>query len=90
MAIIENTPQTKKIDQEDLDRIAAYRESLTNFTYKRGNFGIAEDNLNKQKEQLVKELDQLAEEEIQISKLITEKYGTGEIDLESGTITLPE
>lgn len=90
MATIENNPQPKKLDQEDLDRIIAYRESLTTFTYKRGNFGIAEDNLNKQKEELVKELDELRKEESQISNIILEKYGKGEIDLENGTINPSE
>lgn len=90
MAIIENNSQPKKLDQADLDRILAYRESLTAFTYKRGNFGIAEDNLNKRKEELIKELDELRQEETQISNAILEKYGKGEIDLENGTINPSE
>jgi hypothetical protein len=90
MAVIENTPQTQKLDQTDLDRVNQYRNDLSNFTYQRGTLGIAEDNLNKQKEELVKELDRLKQEEVNISRDFVEKYGKGQIDLETGTITITE
>jgi hypothetical protein len=43
--------------------------------------------LEAQKDKLIESLTQLREEEVNLGKSLTEKYGNGSIDLESGLFT---
>jgi hypothetical protein len=51
------------------------------------DFGLVEyqiQSLTQQKQELVSELDSYKQQEIQLGKVLQEKYGDGTIDLEKG------
>jgi hypothetical protein len=76
-----------QLSQEELDNIKQLQTTQQNLI---NNFGQVEYQLQvleAQKDKLIESLTQLREEEVNLGKLLTEKYGNGSIDLESGLFT---
>ena len=76
-----------QLSQEELDNIKQLQTTQQNLI---NNFGQVEYQLQvleAQKDKLIESLTQLREEEVNLGKSLTEKYGNGSIDLESGLFT---
>ncbi len=76
-----------QLSQEELDNIKQLQTTQQNLI---NNFGQVEYQLQvleTQKDKLIESLAQLREEEVNLGKSLTEKYGNGSIDLESGLFT---
>jgi hypothetical protein len=76
-----------QLSQEELENIKQLQTTQQNLI---NNFGQVEYQLQvleAQKDKLIESLTQLREEEVNLGKLLTEKYGNGSIDLESGLFT---
>jgi hypothetical protein len=76
--------QLSKEELENIKQLQTTQQNLIN------NFGQVEYQLQvleTQKDKLIESLAQLREEEVNLGKLLTEKYGNGSIDLESGLFT---
>lgn len=76
-----------QLSQEELDNIKQLQTTQQNLI---NNFGQVEYQLQvleTQKDKLIESLAQLREEEINLGKTLTEKYGNGSIDIESGLFT---
>jgi|688.fasta_scaffold06290_8 hypothetical protein len=76
-----------QLSQEELENIKQLQTTQQNLI---NNFGQVEYQLQvleTQKDKLVESLTQLREEETNLGKALTEKYGNGSIDLESGLFT---
>ena len=76
-----------QLSQEELENIKQLQTTQQNLI---NNFGQVEYQLQvleTQKDKLIESLTQLREEEINLGKTLTEKYGNGSIDLESGLFT---
>ena len=82
--------ESKTIEAQDLNNLKELRDQLNLLTFKRGQLGFAEDNLETEKASLRQELEVLTKKESKISMDLFEKYGKGEVDLEQGTITPTE
>ena len=79
--------ESKNLEEQELKALKELQTKLTNLTFKRGQLGLAEDNLELQKVVLQEELQKLSQEETNLSLTLFEKYGKGEVDLDKGTIT---
>ena len=76
-----------QLSQEELENIKQLQTTQQNLI---NNFGQVEYQLQvleTQKDKLIESLAQLREEEINLGKTLTEKYGNGSIDIESGLFT---
>ena len=79
--------ESKKLEAQELEALLDLRKKNNNLIFQRGQLGLAEDNLELQKEILRKEFQTLSEEEQTVSNQLFEKYGKGEVNVEDGTIT---
>ena len=77
----------KKLETQDLESLVELRKKNNNLIFQRGQVGLAEDNLQSQKDLLKEEILKLSQEEQTISTQLFEKYGKGEVNIEDGTIT---
>jgi len=85
--------QIKLTDQE-IQQIQDLRTKYANITAQLGQLKIEQILINKQlsrlndlEDQFTKEYEQVQSEEEQFAKVITEKYGIGDVNLETGIFT---
>ena len=85
--------QIKLTDQE-IQQIQDLRVKYANITAQLGQLKVEQILVNKQltrlndlEDQFIKDYEQVQTEEDQFAKLITEKYGVGDVDVESGIFT---
>lgn len=85
---------TKKLDKEDFDSIKTLR---TKYAENSNNIGLITvdeytitaqlNEINKTKDHLFSEFETLKQEETTLLNKLKEKYGDGQIDIETGTFT---
>ena len=73
-----------KLTEEELQSIKNARNGFDEITVKFGQVEVEIANLSSTKEMLIKELSNLKNTEREIIKNITEKYGDGELDINTG------
>jgi seryl-tRNA synthetase len=76
-----------QLSQEELDNIKQLQATQQNLISRFGQVEYQLQVLEAQKDELVTSLARLREEEVNLGKSLTEKYGNGSIDLESGLFT---
>lgn len=83
-----------KLTEQELQQIQDLRMKYANIAAQLGQLKVEQILVNKQVSQLnelesrfTKEYEQTQTEEEQFAKAITEKYGIGDVDLESGIFT---
>ena len=79
--------ESKKLEAQELKSLLELRKNNNNLIFQRGQLGLAEDNLQSQKNILQEEFQKISQEEQTISVQLFEKYGKGEVNIEDGTIT---
>ena len=72
---------------EELDKLKQLRSNLSNMTASFGQLAISKIKIEEQENILKNELKSLDKKEIELAKKLTDKYGKGSIDLETGTFT---
>ena len=82
--------EPKTLEAQELNALKELRSKVSTLTFQRGQVGLAEDNLELQKITLQEEMQKLIQEETKLSTELFEKYGKGNVDLDSGTITPAE
>jgi len=88
MAIKEQN--TVELTSEEVTQLQDLRSKTSELTFLRGQIGIAEDNIKRQLNELAEKFNDLYESESNISQAMFEKYGKGEINLETGTFIKSE
>lgn len=76
-----------QLSQEELDNIKQLQATQQNLISRFGQVEYQLQVLETQKDKLVESLAQLQEEETNLGKILTEKYGNGSIDIDSGLFT---
>jgi len=76
-----------KLSQEEIDQLVQIQNEQETLAVTFGQIEYSIQSLELQKENLVERLEKLKLKEIEIGKSLSEKYGEGSIDLESGTFT---
>ena len=85
---VKTSPQS--FSQQELDEIKKLRDNLSELTFQLGQLSIQKIKVKDQEKKLINRLNSLEEKENSIAKKITDKYGKGSIDLETGTFTPSE
>lgn len=88
MAIKEQN--TVELTSEEVTQLQDLRSKTSELTFLRGQIGIAEDNIKRQLNELAEKFNDLYKKESDISQAMFEKYGKGEINLETGTFIKTE
>ena len=83
-----------KLTEQELQQIQDLRLKYANVTAQLGQLKVEQMLINKQstrlnelENQFIKDYEQVQTEEEQFAKTITEKYGIGDVDVESGIFT---
>jgi len=79
-----------KLSQEELNFVKQLQNDQQNLINQFGAIEYQMQSLELQKDQLVESLNKLREQELTTGNELTQKYGNGTIDLESGTFTKTE
>jgi K+/H+ antiporter YhaU regulatory subunit KhtT len=79
--------ETIKLTQEEIDSLKSIQEESSNLTVSFGQLEMAFQSLKLQKENLVKVLVNLKNKETEIGTQLQEKYGNGNINIETGEFT---
>ena len=80
--------EIKKLTTEELDSIKSIKQEYTNLSFDLGEVELQKANLDREKQNLLNIQNQLIEKEIVLGKSLTEKYGNGSINIETGEINL--
>ena len=78
---------TQVLTQEELTQVQSLQSTRDQLTIDFGYIEFQIQELELKKESLVDALTQLKNEEIQVGKIISEKYGEGSINLTKGEFT---
>tara|TARA_Y100001973_G_scaffold104075_1_gene172942 strand:+ start:1104 stop:1364 length:261 start_codon:yes stop_codon:yes gene_type:complete len=74
----------KKFTPEELQELKKLQENLNNLSYQFGQLKINKIKLQDQEDYLKNQLSSLSKEETEVAKKLTDKYGKGNLDLETG------
>lgn len=79
--------EIKKITEEELQQLKSVKERTSILINELGQIGLAEINLDRRRENAENFLDETKKLENDLVKALSEKYGDGNIDLETGIIS---
>jgi uncharacterized protein (DUF3084 family) len=80
-----NTPQ--KFSPEELKQLKELQTKMDNIIIRFGQISINKQALESQEEQAKNSLSELKTQETEIAKSLSNKYGKGTLDIESGEFT---
>lgn len=75
--------QIIKLQENELERIKSTQGDITNLTYSLGQLEV-------QKASILVEIDKVQARQNELGKELNDKYGEGNINLETGELTLTE
>lgn len=78
--------QTKKLTPDEIRSLSDFQVRNQELIIKFGQLEYEFQNLSSQKQMLINEFNSLKESELSLSKSFREKYGDGNINLETGEI----
>tara|TARA_Y100000004_G_scaffold747_1_gene978 strand:+ start:1120 stop:1368 length:249 start_codon:yes stop_codon:yes gene_type:complete len=78
---------SNKLSQEEVAKLKSYQLQNTEIALALGNIEIREYELKKQKEEIFKKYETLQKEQVTTAGELEKKYGSGNIDLETGEIS---
>ena len=74
----------KKFTQEELKELQDLQEKLNTLSFQFGQIQISKIKIQNQEDYLKNQLASLTTEENEVAKKLTDKYGKGNLDLETG------
>ena len=82
---IKNTPQS--FSEQELNQLKELRDNLQKITIQFGQLTVSKIKLKENEIKLKDQLSNLEKQEINLAKSLSNKYGKGSINLETGTFT---
>mgnify|MGYP001290863860 FL=1 len=82
---IKNEPQ--KFTQEELDSLKGFQTRLDQILSQLGRVHLSKIKLNEQEDLIKAEIKKIETEEQELAKSLSDKYGRGSLDIETGTFT---
>ena len=79
-----------KLSEKELKTLRSYQQNQNQITFNLGNVDIQKAILEGQRSVILENLANLQEESNKTAKDLQDKYGEGNIDLETGEFTLTE
>jgi hypothetical protein len=80
--------EVKNLTPEELEAVKQIKGDYTNLALSLGELELQKADLEREKTNLLNKQSQIIERENQLAKELTEKYGNGSINLETGEITV--
>ena len=80
----------KQLTSEELETLKTLQTKTNQITLQFGQLYLSKNRLNEQEVQLKEILKDLEQEETTLAKSLSDKYGNGTLDLDTGKITLVE
>ena len=78
--------EVKKLSEEELKQIKEIKQEYTNLALSLGELELQKANLDKEKTRLLNYQQHLLDKESELAQKLTEKYGNGTINIETGEI----
>jgi hypothetical protein len=75
---------TKKLTKKEIEALKEIQQKNTAIVNEFGSMEIAKMQIEARKAEIVKFYNELKEEEAELGKTLSEKYGVGSINIESG------
>ena len=82
---IKNEPQ--KFTQEEIDSLKGFQTRLDNIITQFGKINLSRIKLDEQENLLKDEVKKIENEERELAQKLSDKYGRGSLDIETGTFT---
>ena len=79
--------EVKKFTQEELDSLKNFQIRLEQVVSQLGRVHLSKIKLNEQEDLLKAEIKNNEKEEHELAKTLSDKYGKGSLDIETGTFT---
>ena len=79
--------EVKKFTQEELKTLKNFQSRLDQLVTQLGRVHLSKIKLNEQEELLKNEIKTLEKEEQELAKTLSDKYGKGSLDIETGNFT---
>lgn len=76
----------KKLTEEELQQVKTIKSEYSSLAFSLGELELQKINIEESKKQLINIYSQLVEKETSIAKTLTEKYGDGTINVETGEV----
>lgn len=77
----------KKLTTEELEAVKSIKQEYSNLAVSLGELELQKANIEKDKQVLLNQHFQLIEKEANLANQLSEKYGNGSINLDTGEIT---
>jgi len=78
------TKEGKKFAKEEMDKVSKIKEKYNEITVRFGQLQIEQNVIDEQKERVNKEYKAVRKEEVDFVKELSDKYGAGKLDLDTG------
>ena len=85
---IKNEPQ--KFTQEEINSLKGFQTRLDNIITQFGKINLSRIKLDEQENLLKDEVKKIENEERELAQKLSDKYGRGSLDIETGTFTPAE
>ena len=82
--------EVKKFTQEELDSLKNFQIRLEQVVSQLGRVHLSKIKLNEQEDLLKGEVKKIENEERELAQKLSDKYGKGSLDIETGTFTPTE
>lgn len=79
--------ETKQLTTEELEQIKSMQKEYNSIAFELGNTEIQLNDLENYKKSLLHSINEITKKEKSLVTILQEKYGTGNIDMETGIIT---
>ena len=79
--------EVKKFTQEELDSLKNFQIRLEQVVSQLGRVHLSKIKLDEQEDLLKAEIKNIEKEEQELAKTLSDKYGKGSLDIETGTFT---
>ena len=90
MTLKESTPNVQKFTEEELTTLRTIQSKSQNTTIQFGQLYLNKLRLEEQETILKNHVKEIEQEESQVAKQLSDKYGKGSIDIETGEFTPTE
>ena len=79
--------EVKKFTQEELNTLKNFQSRLDQLVTQLGRVHLSKIKLNEQENMLKDEIKKIEKEEQELAQTLTNKYGRGSLDIETGNFT---
>ena len=80
--------ELKKLTSEELELVKQIKKEYTNLAILLGELELQKINIDKERNHLLTVQSQLTDKETKLAQELTEKYGNGSINIDTGEITV--